>query len=256
MPTSYKSSTMPNFRPSPRMLENAGDLASDPFLDESSSERLLGELKDDTTSKFDTKAQSYLRRQGRCRGVVIHSMIFLTYTIVLLVANTLFTHRLRAPAIVYTPAQNALRYEKVFYNGSLDAINEFKGDPRPELDRAWHDVLKNNNIRLTKDELHNLNKSSIELADGSGYFGQLNVYHHLHCLKFIREVFYSEYYPEARGPTTKSHVDHCIDDIRQALMCQADTSITSYRWEAGARRPTPDFIGYVRVSPISFQSVI
>lgn len=80
----------------------------------------------------------------------------------------------------------------------------------------------------------------------------------------MREAFYAEYYPDAQGPTTKMHVgksyiiffsfhysvtnksaDHCIDDIRQALMCHADTSITTFEWQEGIRRPMPDFAGYV-----------
>lgn len=40
-----------------------------------------------------------------------------------------------------------------------------------------------NNIRIAKDELVRLNRSSIQLADESGdSWGTLEVYHHLHCL--------------------------------------------------------------------------
>lgn len=38
-------------------------------------------------------------------------------------------------------------------------------------------------MRISQDTLTKLNRSSIELADGSGdYWGSLEVYHHLHCL--------------------------------------------------------------------------
>jgi hypothetical protein len=40
-----------------------------------------------------------------------------------------------------------------------------------------------NNIRVTKAELDRMNRTSIQLADGSGdYLAALDVYHHLHCL--------------------------------------------------------------------------
>ena len=58
----------------------------------------------------------------------------------------------------------------------------YRGEPRPELDKAWHDLIRNDNIRLTKEELHKLNKTALELNDGSGYYGQMSVFHHLHCL--------------------------------------------------------------------------
>lgn len=35
--------------------------------------------------------------------------------------------------------------------------------------------------------------------------------------------------------------DHCVEDIRQALMCQADTSIITYNWRPNSRRPWPNF---------------
>lgn len=73
-------------------------------------------------------------------------------------------------------------YEKVSYDGQLDTVNPFRGEPRPELDEAWQSLFDNNNIRLTKEEVDRMNKTSIMLADGSGYYGQISAYHHLHCL--------------------------------------------------------------------------
>lgn len=80
------------------------------------------------------------------------------------------------------PASRAVKYHKVSYDGKLDGSSQFRGEPRPELDKAWHDLLENNNIRISKDELQKMNRTAIELYDGSGYFGQLSAYHHLHCL--------------------------------------------------------------------------
>lgn len=70
----------------------------------------------------------------------------------------------------------------MLYEGKLDEINSFRGERRPELDKAWGDLLEHGNIRINEEELRRLNRSSIELHDGSGYFGKLGVYHHLHCL--------------------------------------------------------------------------
>jgi hypothetical protein len=35
--------------------------------------------------------------------------------------------------------------------------------------------------------------------------------------------------------------DHCIDIIRQSLMCNADAGIFSYIWVEGYPKPFPDF---------------
>ena len=42
------------------------------------------------------------------------------------------------------PAREAVTYEKKFINNDVNATNGFKGKPRPELDAAWHNLLKSN----------------------------------------------------------------------------------------------------------------
>ncbi|KAB8298645.1 hypothetical protein EYC80_000824 [Monilinia laxa] len=206
------------------------------------SERLL-ESKDNESLGFDARPRNNKRRSITW-AIVAHSFIFATYTVALLASSRFLKLRAGPPTLVYTPAAEALQYEKTFYNGTLFTEGLYKGDPRPELDLAWHNLVKNNNLRISNEELDKLGRTALPLADDSGYYGQLNVYHHLHCLKFMREAFYADYYPDAQGPTTKMHVDHCIDDIRQALMCHADTSITTFKWQEGIRRPMPDFAGW------------
>lgn len=40
-----------------------------------------------------------------------------------------------------------------------------------------------NNIRVTKEELDRMNRTSVQLNDGSGdYLAAIDVFHHLHCL--------------------------------------------------------------------------
>ncbi|KAI1108878.1 hypothetical protein F5Y14DRAFT_458896 [Nemania sp. NC0429] len=127
------------------------------------------------------------------------------------------------------------------YHGGLHVVNKYRGEPRPELDQAWADLLEHNNIRLSDDELKRMNRTAIKLSDGSGYFGQLSAYHHLHCLKYIRQVLHPDYY-DTNTTDRDEHVDHCIDDIRQALMCHADTSIVTFDWRGpNWRRPWPNF---------------
>ena len=35
--------------------------------------------------------------------------------------------------------------------------------------------------------------------------------------------------------------DHCLEDIRQALMCHADTSVVTFEWRSNRRIPWPIF---------------
>ncbi|RAK78865.1 uncharacterized protein BO72DRAFT_59140 [Aspergillus fijiensis CBS 313.89] len=49
----------------------------------------------------------------------------------------------------------------------------------------------------------------------------VKVYHQLHCLKNIRRAFKKLLSPET-DPISFGHVEHCLDTLRQDLMCRAD----------------------------------
>ena len=85
-----------------------------------------------------------------------------------------------------------------------------------------------------------MNRTSIELRDGGGYLGQLSAYHHLHCLKKLREVVWHDLY-NVSIPDLRGHADHCIDDIRQSLMCHPDLSVVTFYWHPEKRKPMPNF---------------
>ncbi|KAJ5203807.1 Major facilitator superfamily domain general substrate transporter [Penicillium cinerascens] len=221
---------------------------SDPYsayTDKSSSEDLshpsqrLLDNEEDANLNLECRVPFY-RRRSFIRATIAHSLIFLTYTIGFIGLITWFGQQPCPPTLTYTPIQGSVKWAKTWYDGSLGKQDKYIGDPRPELEVAWHELVSNNNLRFTKSEIEKLGKDAIELADGSGYFGQVMVYHHLHCLKSVRQALY----PNAYEKTSKEHLDHCIDDIRQALMCNPDISASTFFWEDGLRRPQPDFTLY------------
>jgi hypothetical protein len=56
----------------------------------------------------------------------------------------------KAPSTTYVnksnaliaPAREAVTYESVLFMNDLDDWNVYKGEPSPELDKAWDDILK------------------------------------------------------------------------------------------------------------------
>lgn len=94
--------------------------------------------------------------------------------------------------------------------------NPFRGPPRPELDEAWDELTQYTSIKVTAEDLGRINRTSVQLADGSGmYFSGLNVHHQLHCLKMIRQSMYPDYYFKGEKPPRhqEDHIDHCIDSM-------------------------------------------
>lgn len=76
-----------------------------------------------------------------------------------------------------------MKYELVHAENDLMKKSPYAGYPSEEGDKAWRDLLRNSNIRISKEELDKLNRTSIQLQDGSGdYFGGLSAHHHLHCI--------------------------------------------------------------------------
>ena len=91
-----------------------------------------------------------------------------------------------------------IEYETKAVDG-LATESVFAGEPTPQLDAAWHNLLARMgscfflflflklmnadiNIRLSSTEMRRLNQTSLALSDGSGHLGTLGVYHELHCL--------------------------------------------------------------------------
>lgn len=54
-------------------------------------------------------------------------------------------------------------------------------------------------------------------------------------------MIYRDYYGIPDEPAQWTHLDHCINDIRQALMCNADISLLTWDWLPNYRRPWANF---------------
>lgn len=48
------------------------------------------------------------------------------------------------------------------------------------------------------------------------------VFHDLHCLDKIRRGIYLDFYPQDDTEIFWPHIEHCLDTIRQSIMCHAD----------------------------------
>lgn len=166
---------------------------------------------------------------------ILHFVCVITYTTIFAIA--LFSAKEKPQStsapLLQLPAQNSIHQEIQHFPTAL-RNNAFTGDPRPELDHAWHNLVRNDNIRVSSSDITRFNMTSIELADGSGVVAQLGVFHALHCLKMVRHWIHPDYYfadaTEHARWKMGIHVDHCIEYIRENLMCHPDISLVTHRW--------------------------
>jgi len=98
-----------------------------------------------------------------------------------------------------------------------------------------------NNLRVQKQDLEKANLTSVPLKDNQGgYLATLDVFHTLHCVNKIRKSYYSDYYHDPNPlADQQEHFDHCIDLLRQVVMCHGDVSLHTYEWIDDYRWPWP-----------------
>ncbi|KAK1994570.1 hypothetical protein LX36DRAFT_693070 [Colletotrichum falcatum] len=133
------------------------------------------------------------------------------------------------------------------WNSSGDLINEYVpgqrrwvGEPTPYLDAAWDGLEEFWTVLLEGDEADNVRDQTL-LQNGYWVTG-LDVFHQLHCLDSLRRASYPEAYKHGGSSHTwHLHLDHCIDYLRQAIMCHGDTSPMHFKWYSSAQRYGPDF---------------
>ncbi|KAI1175804.1 hypothetical protein F4777DRAFT_548669 [Nemania sp. FL0916] len=206
-----------------------------PLLSESEKELEHGLMSSSLGSLYETKQRSPWWRHWS-----VSVLLFTTYSAALLTLPNLWKNSNLNPFQTYSPAKDVIRFHKHQFDGSLGLRTKYTGEPRPEVDEAWGRLFDNYNLRFTAEEMKKLNRTGLELRNGGGYFGQLSAYHHLHCLKMLRQVLWHDMY-NVSIPNLRGHADHCIDDIRHALMCNADLSVVTFYWHPEMRKPMPNF---------------
>ncbi|KAJ6443436.1 alpha 1,3-mannosyltransferase [Purpureocillium lavendulum] len=144
----------------------------------------------------------------------------------------------------------AISHKLVKFHNSINSDKtRYQGRPNEENNKLWERLYSPDEIsRISHEQATRLpNKTMPEAPyDGSGYLIVLNVFHNLHCLDSVRRAIY--YFHDPRwttgyNPYTRvtdgavdsmlkdlpvnmgiDHIDHCIDILRQQIMCSSDTT--------------------------------
>ncbi|KXL48195.1 hypothetical protein M433DRAFT_27669 [Acidomyces richmondensis BFW] len=134
---------------------------------------------------------------------------------------------------IWSPAQDIVKYSKVEFGKYFADRSPYLQGASNDIDAKWEDLYNFGLSGLTYDEASKLLDPTAHLPhDKSTYIVTLGVFHQLHCLNHLRKALYPDEHPglwqyHANGTVDHStilslHWDHCLDVIRQALMCQSD----------------------------------
>ncbi|KAJ8489377.1 hypothetical protein ONZ45_g11588 [Pleurotus djamor] len=136
---------------------------------------------------------------------------------------------------LYSPAEDAISYKYyTFFNGFTDDVSPFQVPPSPELDERWEDLYNFGISRIPKSQAAHLpNSTEVIPGDEDHYIVELDVFHELHCLNRIRKALFPAHYPDDTmdDPQIAEHISHCLDSVRQSLMCSSDVSTIVWKWD-------------------------
>ncbi|KAF2973163.1 hypothetical protein GQX73_g292 [Xylaria multiplex] len=153
----------------------------------------------------------------------------------------------------YSPVNDAVTphpYVHKVFNGSLWHQTPWTGPPTEAVEKAWYDIMKYGMISVTKEDIEKIHhpdwSAQFPAESGGGYIAATIGTHQLHCLHYIWQDHYMEYFPKTQDKKQRvpelyeRHYEHCVDYIRQSLMCQFDTGIIPYNWVLDHQNPTPN----------------
>ncbi|KAH6666986.1 hypothetical protein B0J14DRAFT_443753, partial [Halenospora varia] len=122
------------------------------------------------------------------------------------------------------------------------AESKYSGKPNSENDAAWRQLLSQQLIRLTPSEIRHNGISTLPLQESPGFIATTTFWHELHCIWYLRETLYQDYYhPNISAEMARSrvtHSDHCLHMLQQSVMCSGDTSLLGLDWKQGEVHPT------------------
>ncbi|EOA80854.1 uncharacterized protein SETTUDRAFT_100702, partial [Exserohilum turcica Et28A] len=149
------------------------------------------------------------------------------------------------------PANSAIQYEThTFFPEFGKMPSEYKGWPNDDQDALWEELhSKGRAVQISPKENSMLYNQSINVPivgfEDKHMIG-LDVFHQLHCLDTLRKSFYPRRYnitllkPDGMvNYVPWLHVDHCIESIRQSLMCNADVTPMHYEWNDEIKSVVP-----------------
>ncbi|KLJ06371.1 hypothetical protein EMPG_10200 [Blastomyces silverae] len=147
-----------------------------------------------------------------------------------------------------------ISYTPVHFNGSFTNPTIYRERPGPLVDEAWLALGTQYAPMIIPEneaEGYGIQKGQVKRMkdQGGGFFANVEVLHHLHCLNMLRQATYFnfEYYSKkGDGPfkdpddVLETHIGHCVDILRQQIMCTADVGVFGQWWVEGVG-PFVDF---------------
>ncbi|KAI0818327.1 hypothetical protein GGR55DRAFT_674160 [Xylaria sp. FL0064] len=202
----------------------------------------------DLEGKLSFRNQGTERRRRHAKRGLIVILWLLS-----LALTSWFTTVIRPPSLKYSyetgfdtdlePLRPYIELVKVKFTGGLKfdengttyravepGVPQYVGEPNDELDRRWRSLIRGQAVDLRGEEAESVADITYQ-KPGGWYLTGPDSFHQLHCLDVIRRALRPDYYtPPNPEPVHTMHVEHCIDYLRQGVMCAADLTMIPVSW--------------------------
>ncbi|KAH8897419.1 hypothetical protein GQ53DRAFT_838034 [Thozetella sp. PMI_491] len=205
------------------------EISSHDLLDSDEGEVLI----DKSPIGIGRKSHDYRRRIG---NIVHLSILYCAVAALLSVIWISDRHSTtKDPSLLsYSPAREAIEYMIVDFESYFVNKSPYMGFPDDDIDARWESLYSFGVSQIPEYEAELLENKTLPRPGTKDYLIELDVFHQLHCLNDLRKALYPDRYPgkwpyNANGTVnynsiTFMHWDHCIDALRQSLMCHGDIS--------------------------------
>ncbi|KAL4893713.1 hypothetical protein BDV59DRAFT_201490 [Aspergillus ambiguus] len=120
---------------------------------------------------------------------------------------------------------------------------EWVGTPTPEMDALWQRVVDAGGIDLSGKDADMVRGTTRQRPTGEWIAG-LDEWKLIAYQNKLRQSLYPDYYHDPDGKAIETlHIEHCIDYLRQSIMCNSDMTVLRLVYSPSADRWNPDFEG-------------
>ncbi|KAL8785709.1 MAG: hypothetical protein Q9195_008533 [Heterodermia aff. obscurata] len=150
---------------------------------------------------------------------------------------TTSTHPPTQPVVNEILSAHTLHYPLIQPAPSAWLNSTYTGPPSHASDAAWARLQAVRGVAITPAQASSLNLPPSGLSAWNGTVATiLGVQHNLHCIRVIRQILYPAYYYPGQNSAAEQkarvgHAGHCLEAIRQSVMCTPDLTPRGVRWE-------------------------
>lgn len=141
-----------------------------------------------------------------------------------------------APQRNDSPFGGDLRFSMFQLDAEAWKNSKYTGSPSTSSADAWEKLQQVRGVAITPNEASTLNIPDTCLSAGNGTKAALlGVQHNLHCVRVIHQVLYPSYYYPNQTWLERDrmviHAGHCLEALRQSVMCTPDLTPRGVFWE-------------------------